>query len=206
MREVVLFAEDVGHEELVSAIVNRLSRIHGVQVKLRRRSVRGGYGKVTAELKQYLRDLKNGRESTPDLLVVATDANCEGYAKRRREMASVVTGYSDVMPAGRIVHAIPDPHVERWALLDPAAFKEVLGRGCEAPDYKCERDRYKRLLAQAVRDAGVMPILGGIEHMEDIVNAMDLERVQSADKSFAKLLEDLRGAFRSFVGDAGGAP
>jgi len=199
MREVVLFTEDSGHEVFVRALVNRMAQEYNVHAVLHPRSVRGGYGKVTTELKQYLRDLKNGREQTPDLLVVATDANCKGYLKRRQEVDKVVIAFGDIVPLDHVAHAIPDPHVERWPLLDSAAFKAVLGRGCEAPGYKCERNRYKQLLAEAVRNAGVAPILGGIEHMEDIVNAMDLQHAQTADDSLGKLLGELHPVFRSWA-------
>ncbi len=53
------------------------------------------------------------------------------------------------------IYAIPDPHLERWLLLDSAAFKHVLGRGCSAPDQKCEKERYKQLLIQAILEAGL---------------------------------------------------
>ena len=51
-----------------------------------------------------------------------------------------------------VIYAIPDPHIERWLLLDSAAFKKVLDKGCSAPTQKCERGLYKRLLLQAVRN------------------------------------------------------
>ncbi len=47
------------------------------------------------------------------------------------------------------------------------AFKAVLGRGSKAPDAKCEKQRYRQLLAQAVLEAGVQPLLGGVEYAED---------------------------------------
>lgn len=196
MRELVLFAEDAGHETFVRALLCKLATDCDVEIRLRPRSVRGGYGKVITELRQYMRDLQNGEEQIPDLLVVATDANCNGYLKRRQEVDKVTDAYSGIIPADHIAHAIPDPHIERWSLIDSAAFKQVLGRGCDAPDYKCERDRYKQLLAEAVRRAGVAPILGGIEHMEDIVDAMNLQKAHDADASLAKLLDELLPRFR----------
>lgn len=90
------------------------------------------------------------------------------------------------------VKAVPDPHVERWLLLDGAAFRGVLGRGCDAPDQKCDRGRYKELLARAIYDAGVAPSLGGIELAEDIVAAMDLKRAVRADRSLERFIDELR--------------
>ena len=81
-------------------------------------------------------------------------------------------------PPAPLILAIPDPHVERWLLLDGAAFKSVFGRGCDAPDRKCDRGRYKRRLAESIVAAGVTPILGGIEFAEDIVQCMDIERAE----------------------------
>jgi len=70
-----------------------------------------------------------------------------------------------------------------------------LGKGCAAPDNKCERDRYKHLLAQAVRPAGVVPLLGGLEHTEALVQGMDLDRLQTRDLSLGKLLAALLEKF-----------
>jgi hypothetical protein len=74
------------------------------------------------------------------------------------------------------------------------------GRGCQAPDQKCDRDRYKQALIRAIADAGVIPTLGGIEFAEDLVQAMDLERAARADVSFKRFLDDLRGALGAFGG------
>ena len=142
MYSIVLFTEDYGHEEFVTALVERLSRENGIPVKLIPRSVRGGHGKVVAEFRAYLRDLDHEREELPDLLIVATDANCNGYTKRRREIDEINEKFKDFT-----VYAIPDPHIERWLLLDSSAFKTVLGKGCDKPDKKCSRDRYKQLIA-----------------------------------------------------------
>ncbi len=193
MRDVALFVEDAAHETVLQALVRRLAEEHDVEVAFRSYSVRGGAGKVVKELVRFLRDLKRGHRTLPDLLIVGRDANCQGLLKRRQELE----------PLGKLcgcqaVYAIPDPHIERWLLLDSAAFKAVLGRGCEAPQQKCERKRYKRLLIEAVRAAGVTPLLGGIEHAEAIVAAMHLQSLESADESLGRLLKDLRSIFNSW--------
>ena len=43
-----------------------------------------------------------------------------------------------------VILAPPDPHVERWLLLDGAAYKAVFGKGCDTPDLKCDRNHYKQ--------------------------------------------------------------
>jgi hypothetical protein len=82
-------------------------------------------------------------------------------------------------------------------LLDGAAFKSVVGGGCSAPDQKCQRQRYKQMLAQQIRLAGIAPSFGGIEFARDIVSVMDLDRAGNADASFARFPADLRQAVRA---------
>ncbi|MCW5968029.1 MAG: hypothetical protein KIT57_05915 [Blastocatellales bacterium] len=96
-----------------------------------------------------------------------------------------------------MICAVPDPHLERWLLIDSGAFKKVLGKGCQAPDQKCERDRYKKLLLNAICNAGRTPLIGGLEHTEDIVNAMDLANLKMVDDSFGKLLKALERVLKA---------
>jgi hypothetical protein len=196
MRRIVLFVEDYGHEEFIRALIQRLGREQHIALKIVSRSVRGGYGKVVGEWRTYLRDLEREREELPDLLIVATDANCKGYKKRKREVDEVNEKYKSFT-----VYAIPHPHVERWLLLDSAAFKSVMGKGCNAPDRKCSKDRYKQFLLEAMQNAGVIPPLGGVEYAEDIVNAMDLQRMASMNASFGKFLQDLKNKFKEWSGE-----
>ena len=194
MHRIEFFAEDFGHEAFLRALIERLVCPYRIEVEVNSYSVRGGYGTALSELRQYLTDLQRGRRHLPDLIVVARDANCKGYPERKQEMEdNVPEKFKHLM-----VYAIPDPHIERWLLLDSSAFKTVLGRGCAAPDYKCERDRYKRLLVEAIRGAGISPLLGGMEHAEDIVHHMDLRRMEQMDVPFAKLLTDLNHRFKEW--------
>jgi hypothetical protein len=193
MRRIILFVEDFGHQEVITSLVTCVAHDQGVDVSIRPYSVRGGHGRAISDLAQFVRDVKASEESWPDLLVVAIDANCRGYRTCRREVESHLAE----MPI-KVVLAIPDPHIERWLLLDSSAFKSVWGRGCTAPDYKCDRSRYKGFLAQAVREAGLMPLIGGLEHARDIVQAMDRKRMIGADKSLGRFLQDLQQVFKEW--------
>lgn len=73
-----------------------------------------------------------------------------------------------------------------------------MGRGCSAPDMKCDRDRYKQRLREAVREAGISPLVGGMEHAAAIVEALDLDRVREGDPALAKLLDGLRSRFKEW--------
>jgi len=164
MRRAIIFGEDYGHEVVAKTLLLRMAKAEGVCIDTSVWSCRGGYGKMMNELREFTEELKAGRHYLPDLLLIATDADCKGITARTQEVMSCVP---------EALHSftsclIPDPHVERWLLLDSQAFKSILGLGCQAPDAKCERYRYKKLLREAVASCGVTPQLGGLEYAEGI--------------------------------------
>jgi hypothetical protein len=192
MAEIALFVEDFAHRQIIGALVNRLAQDCSIVVRLDWRNARHGHGKVAQELGDYLRDLRRQGGPLPDLIIVAADANCKGLGGRIKEL-------QDPEAPAPMILAVPGPHVECWLLLDGAAFRAVFGRGCDAPDLKCSRDRYKRRLIEAIYAAGVTPSLGGIEFAEDIVRHMDIDRAVQADRSFQRFVEDLRRAFQGLT-------
>ena len=142
MREVALFLEDSAHRRIVGALVQRLADNRGIQVRMICRNAEGGHGRVLDAYRDYLRDVVGRSSFLPDLILVAIDANCSGLNDRTQEFVRAAS-FGDVplpptvfaIPA---VLAIPDPHIERWLLLDGAAFNGVLGRGCDAPDHEVQ--------------------------------------------------------------------
>lgn len=160
MHEISLFVEDSAHQRVIGALVQRIADDLDVAVRFDWRNAAGGHGQVVTEFRRYVRDLGSQGPPVPSFVVVATDANCKGYAKRAKEIGGKEASVE-------VVRAIPDPHVERWLLLDGSAFREVFGKGCDAPDRKCERDRYKRRLLNAIYATGTTPILGGLEYAEE---------------------------------------
>lgn len=192
MLEIILFAEDSAHETVIKALLKRLANESDISITVKVNSVRGGHGKALHELKQFLRDIHKRIIGLPGLIVIALDANCKGFAEKQREVSGITRkfGLEDW-----VIVAIPDPHIERWLLLDSAAFKNVLGKGCQTPPQKCERDLYKKLLAEAVRAAGFVPLLDGIEHAEDLIKAADLNRI-SKEPSLGNFIENVRSKFQ----------
>lgn len=191
MREIALFVEDDAHRQIIGPLVERIAGEQAAAIRLNWRSAVRGHGRVVQELRKYLHDIDRHGGPWPDVIVVATDANCDGFNDRAREFDR-----HSKEARTSVVLAIPDPHVERWLLLDGAAFKAAVGQGCDAPDRKCDRARYKQLLIEAVHDAGVTPILGGLEYAEDIVRNMDIDRAARADRSFERFVDDLRTTLR----------
>ena len=185
---VALFGEDYAHRQVIGALVHRLARETGVEAHLDWKNAVHGHGRVVQALEDFARDLNNQGGPYPDLVVVATDANCHGFNRRTREIQK-----TDIpIP---MIAAIPDPHIERWFLLDGAAFRSVFGRGCNAPDLKCDRDRYKELLVERSWLPALRRLWTGIEFAQDHSTAMDIERARQIDPSLDRFVSDLLASF-----------
>ena len=190
------FLEDIAQERFLCALVTRVAEEKGIPVDMLRHEVRnasGGKGQAMNSLSQFLDRWRHDKVPVLDLLIVAIDSNCDSFTERRREIENLVRerGYH-----GPLACAVPDPHIERWYLADPEGFQRALSAP-EAPccpRYKCERDRYKRALRKALREAGVEAPLGGAEYGDDIVRSMDLYRAGRRDRSLKHFLDDLREA------------
>ena len=194
---VDLFVEDRAHEEFIGAIVRRIARQETRDIQLRVRAARGGYPRVLNELDLYQKMVLRGvaAMSLPDVLVVAADANCHGVAAKKKAIRQrLKRAFKD-----RTVLAVPDPHIERWYLSDRQAFKEIVGVQPSGERRKCERDRYKRILAQAVRDGGHPAILGGIEFAKELAESMDFYRAGRAEPTLKQFVSDAVSAFKLAV-------
>lgn len=190
------FLEDIGHEHFLTGLVHRVAQERGVDAEDLIHDVRnatGGRGRVLSELRRFLRDVGHGNEQPFTLLVIAVDGNCRGYNQKRREINDIVnqSGY-----AAPVVCAIPDPHIERWYLLDTQGLRRILeiARDPVVPRYKCERGRYKRALRDAIRQTGVIAPLGGQEYGRGIAGAIDLYVAQRANAGFNHFVTELRQA------------
>lgn len=83
-------------------------------------------------------------------------------------------------------------------LLDGAAFRQAFGRGCDAPDLRCDRDLYKQRLVAAILAAGITPTLGGIEFASDIIQNLDIDRAARSDASLNHFVSEIRQTFRQW--------
>jgi hypothetical protein len=191
MTEIAFFAEDFAHESFLNAILQRFCKDYGTSVKIHQRSSSRGGSRFITEMKQYLRDIRRGTEPRPDHLIIITDSNCGSVSKKTRQILDgIPPDMKDIC-----ILAIPEPHVERWMLVDSAAFKKVFGRGCAAPDKKCDRGRYKGLLSQEIMESGTTPAIGGMEWAVEVVEGMDLDRIE--DKSLRRFIKDLHRVFQN---------
>ena len=176
-------------------LLRRIANEVGVVVDIRVRSNVGGHPRVVAEFELYQTLVRKGVMNAPDVLVIATDANCLGQ-KRRKEIQDVVK--SQVW--AHVVLACPDPHVERWYMADGDAFHEAVGsRPSLGKKKKCNRDEYKRRLVSAISKADQIAPLGGIEFATDIIANMNQYRAGKADASLKRLWQDLKTSLGSFA-------
>lgn len=194
MSEIVadLFVEDRGHEALLTALLQRLAREEDKNIFVRARSARGGHGRAVSELELYQKTvLVQG--ALPGLVVVCIDSNCTTASRARSEIAMQIDSHI----RDRYVIACPDPHVERWYMADPDSFHQVVGTRPNPGKKKCERGRYKAMLAKAVRDAGHPSTLGGVEFAIELADAMDLYRAGKNESSLGRFLTEARQRIRS---------
>lgn len=195
--QIVYFVEDRAQEGFIRALVDRVAREESFlpdHLHHDVRSARGG-SKVVAEFKEFAIDWERGGQVMPDLVVVAIDGNCMGHSEKVRELLASVRETNPLRD--RLAFAVPDPHIERWYLLDQRAFRAgVGGDPPELPDYKCQKDYYKGLLTKALRDSGIPSLLGGAEFGEGIVHNMDFTLIAGRNAGFARFLDDLRGLLK----------
>ena len=116
--------------------------------------------------------------SPADCAVIGSDANCKGFIRKREMLQTEANGLCLT-----IVTAIPDPHIERWFLLDPTALSTAVGENLVAhvPPYKCGKNEYKIRLKEAFKGSTVSPLSGGIEYGPEIAANMNIYNAAKQD-------------------------
>jgi hypothetical protein len=186
---VALFVEDDAQRSLLSGLIARIARCEGSEVSIELRNVEGGSGRTLKSLKTYAADLR-AKITFADILVVGIDADAVGSRQRRHDADAALRGY-----AGRVVMALPDPHIEKWYLLDPRAVSRSLGQDYATTLPPKGTRNFKRALLDAFDRAGIRPPSGGSEFGEDIATVMDLSAAR-IDADFGRFVADLRSAIR----------
>lgn len=199
---ILYFLEDRAQEGFIKALVKRVaseesivsdSIIHDI------RSARGG-SKVIREFRKFIKNQEEVGASDIDFLVVAIDGNCKGYEDRSKQLRQYIKSNHPFNE--RVVYAVPDPHIERWYLIDQRALKAGIGldKAPSLPPYECKKGRshYKKLLRQAIKESNISSLLGGSEYAERIVdNIENLQSLGRLNAGFQSFLESLRSMLRS---------
>ena len=188
---IIFFLEDSAQEALIPNLVQRLiaeEKKNPQDYELKVLSARGG-GSIRA-YKEFIKGVKQRKTPAADVLVVGSDGNCNGFAKRRNQLNAAA---KDV-PYSTIITAIPDPHIERWYLLDNQALADAAEVPVQAvpPAAKCDKGHYKKLLKDTFAQHNLSPPLGGAEYGPRIAATMDLYAVGIADHALKDFLDQMR--------------
>jgi hypothetical protein len=187
-------------EGFIKALVNRIAQDVSVPLDSLNHDVRSARGGSTVipEFKRFMKDTVQTCSTEVDLLVIAIDGNCKGRTARIRQLEKHISQNHPLKD--KVVYAVPDPHIERWYMMDQRAFKNGVGidRAPAMPSYKCKKDYYKSLLHQALAEANVGSLLGGAEYADNIVtNMTSLDSLGSQNAGFQTFIDDLRAFFRA---------
>lgn len=198
---IAYFLEDIAQEKFLRALVMRVAQEAGLSHDDLVEDVlnaTGGSPRVRAELKTFLLDVQSASTNPYQILIVAIDSNCAKYTEVRKEIAAIVERSNYHSP---VVLAIPNPYIERWYVIDPEAFKAATGATVvsKAPRRHCKRDKYKRILREALLTAGIRPSLGGAEYGEEVAKRIDLYKAERTDNSFGYFARDLKQNLRKLT-------
>jgi hypothetical protein len=197
---ILYFLEDRAQEGFIKALVNRVAQDESIPLNSLNhdvRSARGGSRAIT-EFGRFMRDTMQTSSSDVDLLIVAIDGNCKGYRDRVRQLEQYIRQNHPLR--NKVVYAVPDPHIERWYMMDQRAFKNGVGvdRSPDMPPYKCKKDYYKQLLRKTLVESNVGSLLGGAEYAENIVSSItSLDSLRSQNAGFQNFVDGLRAFFRA---------
>lgn len=200
--KILYFLEDRAQEKFIKALVEKVALGESLILNNLKHDIRSGRGgsRVITEFRDFVKfNEKNGTIDF-DLLVVAIDGNCQGHSKRKSELEKYIT--QDHPFKDKVVYAVPDPHIERWYILDQRAFKNAveIEKAPPLPKYKCERNHYKQLLIQTLKEADVGSSFGGTEYAERIVEHMENIDILDRDNAgFRAFIQQLRRKFRAIT-------
>ncbi|MFH1010847.1 MAG: hypothetical protein V1784_06410 [bacterium] len=195
---ILYFLEDRAQEGFVQALVERIALGEGLDREDLVHDIRsaGGGSKVITDFEKFIRDYALAVEDV-DFLVVAIDGNCKGHTERIKDLEKHIG--SDHALKNKVVYAVPDPHIERWYIMDQRAFKKGVGLAKgpeEQPKYKCKKDFYKQVVREALLNGGVSSLLGGVEYAERIVANIDnIDVLGKQDDGFSCFVNGLKKMF-----------
>ncbi|MFQ5729854.1 MAG: hypothetical protein ACE5GN_05800 [Waddliaceae bacterium] len=155
------------------------------------------------ELKRFFKDAVKMQILDIDLLIVAVDGNCKGHNEKIKELEKCLGAKHPLRD--KVVYAVPDPHIERWYLMDQRAFKEGLGinKAPALPGYKCKKDYYKQILNETLLQSNINALLGGAEYAENIVGKIEkLETLIRQDRGVQDFVDGIRRLLRVWKREA----
>jgi len=197
---VLYFLEDRAQEGFIKSLVKKVAKEESIPdgyLYHDIRSARGG-SRIINEFRKFLSNIEKMDISELDIiLIVSLDGNCKGYNERVKQLDKYIK--EDNPFKNKVIYAIPDPHIERWYLMDQKALKSGIGlvKVPKLPPYKCKKSYYKQLLNNTLKESNVTSLLSGAEYAERIVDCIEkLEVLSRQDVGFKIFIKDLRRMFR----------
>jgi hypothetical protein len=187
-----IIGEDEATERIIDALVKREAECLKLFARQRLALCWGG-SKVEnriAEWEAFVR--RNGYAS---LTIFALDGNGRGTIEARARLEALLP----VLRPPHCILAIPDPHIERWLLLDGHALHRVLAAPPVPAPPGMGRDFYKNRLADLAQACLSTHETDGTEYAPDIAAVMDFAAAEAADPSLRHFLTDLRAALKQLI-------
>lgn len=196
---ILYFLEDRAQEGFIKALVNRIAQDESIPLNSLNHDVRSARGgsRAIREFKTFMRDIMKTNPSDVDLLIVAIDGDCKGHRDQVDKLKQYIR--QDHPLRDKVVYAVPDPHIERWYMMDQRAFKNGTGvaRSPSMPPYKCKKGYYKQVVRDALAKSDTVSLLGGAEYAEGIVASMtSLDALRNQNAGFQVFVDSLRTFFR----------
>ena len=152
------------------------------------------YRKVKQKYSDFIKELREANAFPYLALVVVIDGNCKGVKKRIRDFSSFLNEQD--LFTDQVIYAVPDPHIEKWYMMDQKALKLGIGLRVapQLPPHKCKKNYYKDKLYDAIQlDLNSEPESSGSEYAEDIVNNINnIYRFAQLDEGCKRFIDDLR--------------
>lgn len=196
--KVIYFLEDKAHEGFIKSVVEKIALLENPTNIVESRILSGRKGsKILKDFHAFMRDIEKTNNTSFDFIVITVDGNCKGSIEKIRELQRRIrqtNPYKD-----KVVYAVPDPHIEKWYIMDQHAFKHALNLNNPPalPAYKCARGYYKDVINRSIADAGFFSYLGAAEYAEDIINNInDIYGLGRMYTDFGAFVDSLRRMIR----------
>lgn len=190
--EFDIIGEDEATERIIDALVKRQAELLGLYARQRQAFCWRGseVARRVAEWKAFV-----ARSGYAAFTIFALDGNGKGTSEARKKL-------EDLLPESRPPHyllAIPDPHIERWVLLDGNALQRVFSAPPSPAPPGGGRDFYKNFLAGLAQASLKTHETDGTEYAPDITEVMDFAVAEDADRSLHLFLSSLRATLKQLI-------
>ena len=192
---VIFYLEDPAQGAFIPALTERLITEENRDIAdYSLRVLTSSGGSSIRAYKDFIKKAKRHKNLDANLLIVGSDANCNGFAKRRKQLLEAAKD----MPYPHVITAIPDPHIERWYLLDSQALASAAGVAIQAVPLaaKCDKNHYKNMLKTAFANQNLFPPLGGVEYGSLVARRMDLYASGTIDHALRDFVNQVQSWLR----------